>query len=117
MLSKPESTFVIFIYLLKLAFIGLSLYKIYVKHRTPYDEIKIQKIQFWKERIEFVFVICMSILLIKVFYPFSSHTNISNDKRTLFFLFGIILLISARWENFFKASTLFIELQKVIGRN
>jgi hypothetical protein len=117
MLSKPESTFVIFIYLLKLAFICLSLYKIYVKQRTPYDEVKIQQIQFWKERIEFIFVISMSILLIKVFYPFSNHIYISNDKRTLFFLFGIILLVSARWENFFKASTLFIELQKIIGRN
>jgi hypothetical protein len=117
MLSKPESTFVIFIYLLKIAFIGLSLYKIYVRHRTPYDEVKIEQIQFWKERIEFVFIGCMSILLIKVFYPFSTHSYISNDKRTLFFLFGIILLITARWEDFFKASTPFIELQKVIGRN
>ena len=117
MLSKPESTFVIFIYLIKLAFIGLSIYKMYVKHRTPYDDVKIEQIQFWKERVEFVFVICMSILLIKVFYPFSTHSYISNDKRTLFFLFGIILLITARWEDFFKASTSFIELQKIIGRN
>ena len=117
MLSKPESTFVIFIYILKLAFIFLSLYKIYVKQRTPYEEILIQQIQFWKERIEFVFIGCMSILLIKVFYPFSSQTFISNDKRTLFFLFGIILLITARWEDFFKASNSFVELQKVIGRN
>ena len=117
MLSKPESTFVIFIYLLKLAFIGLSIYKMYIKHRTPYDDLKIEQIQFWKERVEFVFVICMSILLIKVFYPFSTHAYIGNDKRTLFFLFGIILLITARWEDFFSESKAFVELQKVIGRN
>jgi hypothetical protein len=117
MLSKPESTFVIFIYLLKLAFIILSLYKIYVKRKTPYDDVKVEQIQFWKERIEFVFIICMSILLIKVFYPFSNQTYISNDKRTLFFLFGLILIVTARWEDFFSESKAFVELQKVIGRN
>jgi len=117
MLSKPESNFVIFIYLLKLSFIFLSLYKIYVKRRAPYEEVKIQQIQFLKERIEFVFVGCMAILLITVFYPFSNQTYISNDKRTLFFLFGIILIVTARWEDFFRESKTFIELQKVIGRN
>lgn len=117
MLSKPESNFVLFIYLLKISFIILSIYKIYVKRRTQYDYVLIEQIQFWKERIEFVFIICMAILLINVFYPFSTQTYISTDKRTLFFLFGIILLITAKWEDFFKKSEYLSELQNILGRN
>lgn len=115
MLSKPESFFIIFIYLLKLSFIFLSIYKLYIKHRIPYDETLIETLEFWKERIEFMFIISMAILLLSCFYPGSNDQPISHDKRVLFFLFGIILVISAKWNNFFDESPSLRELQRIIG--
>lgn len=117
MLPKPESYFVVFIYLLKLSYIFLSLYKIYIKDKTPYDYLHIQNIQFWKERIEFTFIICMAILLLSSFYPGSKDNPISHDKRVLFFVFGTILIITAKWEDFFDESYSLREVQRIIGQN
>ena len=117
MLAKPESYFVVFIYLLKLSFILLSLYKIYIKKRTPYDEVHIQRVQIIRERIEFIFIISMAILLLSCFYPGSKDQPISHDKRVLFFIFGTILIITAKWEDFFNESPSLREVQRIIGQN
>jgi hypothetical protein len=57
------------------------------------------KFAYWKERTEFIFTICMSVLLIYYFRPASRHP-VNNETSLLFFLFGIILIFTAKWDLF-----------------
>jgi len=59
------------------------------------------RLLFWKERTEFIFIASMSILLI---YHFRPYKNVPTNKETslLFYLFGWILLFTAKWSLFFK---------------
>ena len=61
------------------------------------------KLVYWKERTEFIFVICMSLLLIYYFRP--GHMKpIDRETSLLFFLFGWILIITAKWSDFFASA-------------
>jgi hypothetical protein len=67
----------------------------------------------------------MAILLISTFYPGSigskneigAKNEIGKDKKILFFLFGVILLVTAKWETLFKEPVEFSELQQILGRS
>jgi len=51
-----------------------------------------------KEKTEFVFIISMSLLLLYYFNPRSSpKPHITEESSILFFLFGCILIITAKW--------------------
>jgi len=60
------------------------------------------KLVYWKERTEFIFIASMSILLIYHFHPRLSKKPINEETSLLFFLFGWILLITAKWSIFIK---------------
>jgi hypothetical protein len=63
--------------------------------------VKDAKLVYWKERTEFIFIASMSLLLIYYFRP--GHLKpITSESAMLFFLFGWILLITAKWDLFFK---------------
>jgi hypothetical protein len=70
----------------------------------------------WKEVSEFLFIVCMSLLLIYHFFP--DHNMIHNYKpiivdkesKVLFLLFGFILLFSANWTILFDKDSDFIRL-------
>ena len=74
------------------------------------------KILHWKEVTEFLFIVCMSLLLIYHFFP--DHNMIHNYKpiivdkesKVLFLLFGFILLFSANWTILFDKDSDFIRL-------
>ena len=58
-----------------------------------------------KEQTEFVFIILTSILLIAIFYPRQNNMKyIDNHVKLLFYLFGWILIITAKWNLFFQES-------------
>ena len=74
-------------------------------------------IEYWKERIEFVFIFLMALLLIYIFNPKIPHTNLLNfEVKLLIYLFGFILLITAEWKLFFYESEWFKYLQQAIGK-
>ena len=108
------SAFIIYIVLVKLAFIFLSITKIIVKHRNPKNTKMIEKLEFWRERTEFIFITCMAILLICIFYP-GSKIQIDRETQILLYLFGIILLITAKWSTFFKESPTIKEIQHILS--
>jgi uncharacterized membrane protein YiaA len=74
-----------------------------------------QQFLFWKERIEFVFIILMSFLLI---YLFNVTTNrlsmIDHETKLLLFLFGFVLIITAKWDTFFEESEIFKDVQGAV---
>lgn len=63
-----------------------------------------------KKRTEFIFIICMSMLLIYHFHPKFSNIPISQNTKMLFLFFGIILLFSADWTVFFDKDSLFVKI-------
>ncbi len=89
---------------------------IYLKTKGEEKSDLDKKVLYWKERFEFIFIAAMSILLIYLFNP-RSNKNIVLDKETkiLLFLFGFILLITAKWDIFIKESPIFARIQKSIG--
>jgi hypothetical protein len=94
--------FLIFIIFIKIVF-GLSaIGHVILSHSSmlvsqEYDD----KFVYWKERTEFIFIVSMAILLIYHFNPRTSQ-KISIDRETsiLFYLFGWILIITAKWSDF-----------------
>ena len=105
--------FIYFIIFIKICFIILAFKHIYhiIKKTTNTQEDK--KILYWKDRCEFIFTFLMAILLILMFSR-NSTIYLTKEIRFLLFLFGIILLITAKWNIFFKESVFFKYFQEVI---
>ena len=102
----------------KVIFIILATIHAYLKmtHQETTD-LDIE-IVFWKERVEFIFVFLMACLLIYLFFPSSNKSvEISGATRELLYLFGIVVLVTAKWGEFFKESPGLIRLQNIIGIN
>jgi hypothetical protein len=101
-----ESTLDIFIYFIiaiKIIF-GLSAVGHIILTHIPNETLEKKyddKLVYWKERTEFVFVASMAILLIYHFKP-GKNKPIGNETSILFFLFGWITLITAKWGLFFS---------------
>ena len=106
MLLKFEKTldyFLFFIIVIKVIFVGAAAGHLILSHF--YNE-KAQnldpKLVYLKERTEFVFIISMSILLIYQFHPLLSKKPLDQETSLLFFLFGWILIFTAKWSLFIK---------------
>jgi hypothetical protein len=77
-----------------------------------------KKISKAKERVEFVFVILMAILLIFLFNPRHDRSiQIDNETKILLYLFGFILLLTAKWDTFIEEAPWFKKVQEIIGKN
>jgi len=77
-----------------------------------------KKIEYWKERIEFIFEILMAFLLIYLFNPRTDHKSLIDPHvKLLLYLFGFILLITAKWSTFIEESVWFKELQETLGKH
>jgi hypothetical protein len=75
-----------------------------------------KKIEYWKDRVDFVFEILMAFLLIYLFNPRNDHKAlIDSHVKLLLYLFGFILLITAQWSTFIEESVWFKKLQKSLG--
>ena len=109
------SNYVILIILVKVLFIILAISHLYFKVKGKADSETDKKIIYWKERVEFVFITLMSLLLIHVFNPRSTRdAKIDFETKLLLYLFGFILLITAKWDIFFKESPIFKKIQAVV---
>jgi len=73
------------------------------------------KLVYWKERTEFIFIVSMSILLIYHFRPNNKPISIDKETALLFFLFGWILIITAKWNIFFSEARWFQLISKNIN--
>ena len=111
-LDTPIDFFVLFIVIIKIFFIltaigNVILTHVVKKNATAADKAsaaataaKAANLLYWKERTEFIFIICMAILLIYYFKPGTSKP-LNRETGLLFFLFGWILIITAKWNIFF----------------
>jgi len=87
----------------KVLFIILAVLHVYLTAKGEANSETDKKIEYWKERLEFVFVALMSILFIYLFNPRAGTSIlIESETKLLLYLFGIFLLITAKWGEFFK---------------
>jgi hypothetical protein len=93
--------FVYFIYGIKILFILSAVASILLKHTNKENTLLYKNVVYLKGHFEFVFIICMAILLIYVFNPRNKNGHIHReDIRFLFYLFGFVLLIDADWKTY-----------------
>ena len=120
--------FIFYIFLVKILFVLFSTLEIFYKEKnkkikdnkkeSKENEKIIDNLDYWKKRFEFIYIICMSLLLLYLFYPYQkTHLLITPKIRLLIFLFAFILITTSNWALFFKEPSLFITIQKILGRN
>ena len=92
--------FVFFIIFIKIVFVISAVGHLILTHLSIGQKLD-SKLLYWKERTEFIFIISMSILLIYTFRI--NHVKpINKETSILFYLFGWILLFTAKWSIFIK---------------
>jgi hypothetical protein len=101
--------FIVFIIIVKIIFLILLLYSFYLKIKQDTD--KYEKINEWKEKTEFIFIISMSIILIYLFNPRKNSLVIDGHVKFLLFAYGFIILLNAPW-SLFISKTLVYEFIK-----
>jgi len=130
-LGKTFNTYIILIIFIKVLFVIFAIieryYKLKVKQSlsasstsstvTQQYALKYNWAIYWKNRLEFLFVISMAIVCIIVFYPFYSDTVfIDKHTRILLFVYGFIILLTANWSIIDKLPPWFIQFQNLIGK-
>jgi len=109
------NAYIYFIILVKVAFILLAITHIYLKTKGKNESLD-KTITYWKERLEFIFIFLMAILLIYLFNPRRSKPIVINSEmKILLYLFGFILLITADWSIFITEAKWFKDIQQVVG--
>ena len=108
--------FIYLIFAVKLCFVSMSVTHIYLKVKGESDSDLDKKVLYWKERFEFIFLLLMATLLIYLFSPGKErNVMIDGETKVLLYLFGIVLLITAKWADFFHEAKWFQYLQKSVG--
>jgi len=112
---KPVDSLIRFAFFTKLLYVFSSVYAFYLISKKQENTEVYHRVEYWKERFEFVFMICMSILLVYFFSPLTGNVlRFDNETKFLFFVFGLILLIRVNWKLFFEQSVWFTMLQKTL---
>jgi len=109
-LGKLYDAFVILVIIIKVIFVVFAIltkFYIYKIKHSNRDEVsyytkKYEWSNYWKERLETCFLICMGFICIIVFNPFYGYRFfIDEETRILLFLFGIIIMITSNWKLIF----------------
>ena len=117
---KLESTvdfFVVFIIFIKIVFVVAAIGHVVLTHLpasiAKHINVSDAKLVYWKERSEFIFIASMACLLIYHFRP--GHLKpISKETSILFFLFGWILIITAKWNLFFTEASWYEQISQAL---
>jgi len=111
----PYHAYVFFIIAVKVLFIIFALTHLYYKVKGEEDSKSDKKAVFWKERLEFVFITLMAGLLIYTFNPRSNRElKLDYETKLLMYLFGFILIITAKWDIFIHESPIFKKIQSAV---
>ena len=102
---KVFDCLIYFTFFIKIIFIGSAISIKYLEHKNK--NANIQNLVFWKERSEFIFKACLSLILILLFNPRRKTPLIINtETKLLLYLYGFIVILQANWGQFIKESPL-----------
>jgi uncharacterized membrane protein YiaA len=114
------SYFISYIYLIfavKILFVLFAIATLYLKLKKRENTESYKIFSYWKERLEFVFIILMSALLTYLFNPRQNRNNmINSETKLLLYLFGFVLLITANWSTFIGESIWVERAQDIVGK-
>jgi hypothetical protein len=99
--------YVLFLIIIKCIFVAAALGHLVLSHTNTSFNKYDTALLYWKERTEFIFIVSMSILLIYYFHPIIKSEPMSSETKLLFFLFGWVLLVTAKWKLFFSEAPWF----------
>ena len=78
----------------------------------------LKKINYWRDRVEFIFIANMAIILMYLFYPGKEKQRvIDSEARLLLFSYGSLIILTAKWGIFFNESKWFEYFQDILGKN
>jgi uncharacterized BrkB/YihY/UPF0761 family membrane protein len=77
------TSYIFVIFAVKILFILFAITSLYVKFRGKENSNLYKSLFYWKGRIEFIFVVLMSFLLIYLFNPRKDKTNMINAESKL----------------------------------
>ena len=93
------SSFITIIVIVKICFIVLAIYHRYLKHAGKSGTDLDNKVKYWSEKLEKIFMLLMALLMIFLFNPNNDRMNlITKPVKYLFFIFGIILVVMTDWD-------------------
>ena len=80
------------------------------------NNLKIQqRVEYLRSSCEFIVTILISCLLIYLFNPlYPKLYLIDKETKIVLFLFGIILLLTSKWSDFFHTSKFFVLFQEFL---
>jgi len=85
---------------------------IIILSKKPSNEGIVKNIKYMQHRLEFVFATLLSFLLIFLFFPLRiTPIILDRETKVLLFAYGMIVLLNAEWEIFFKESPILKTLQ------
>jgi uncharacterized membrane protein YiaA len=95
-------SFVTFIFVIKIIYVIFAVIEIYLRYKKKEKTDLYIWSLYWKKRLEFIFVISMAILCIILFNPINkSALVIDHHVQLLLFVYGIIILVTSHWEDFY----------------
>jgi len=84
----------------KIGFLITVFYLKYITHTDP-KNVKLQlTLSTAKGQFDFVFILLMSTILIINFNPYVEVIRIDRETKLLFFLYGVIMILTANYTNF-----------------
>jgi cytochrome bd-type quinol oxidase subunit 2 len=108
--------YIYLIFAVKIGFILTAVTHTYLKLKGKTNSDLDKKVVYWKERLEFIFIVLMAVLLIYLFNPRKQKPEIiDGETRILLYLFGFVLLITAKWGDFIHEARWFKTFQKIVG--
>ena len=109
---------IILIIIIKLIFILLKGAAFYNRVMGNIDTLFGTNVLFWADRVEFIYTFLMAIMIITLFRnAVKDGVLCIYDKETLFlmYVFGFILLFTAKWSDFISESTVIKNIQIILG--
>ena len=113
---KKLDIYVFLVFSLKITFVIVSIYGVFLNHQKTTNQAKIDKNKRLKKAVEFLFVLLMSFLLIYLFDPRKDRISLIDSKaKMLLFLFGFILIVTANWDVIVYESKFTKQLSGLLG--
>jgi uncharacterized protein YhhL (DUF1145 family) len=110
------TSYIFVIFAFKILFILFSITNLYLKLKGKENSFLYKTLFYWKGRVEFIFIVLMSFLLIYLFNPRKNKSvAIEGETKLLLYLFGVVLLVTADWNDFIHESKWFQRVQEILA--